>query len=411
MKVLWVCTSPVGPMARALGIDYQGSSGGWIGAEYDKLTHSTHELVFLTMIGSVDHGTVLRKEYENASMYYIGRPKVTFGIEPPEWMHRSVRQVIGEVCPDIIQIWGTESVLSVAAAACDTGAQKLLFLQGIIGLYVRYKRFALSGEEKLSLRYKLADTVKSRMYHKQASLEEQILKQVSGVILDNDFSEGYCTRVNPTLHTIRYPLLPQQVYFRNRWADDMCEPHSIFTIAGSSPMKGLHLLLSIVSRLTERYPDIRLYVPGTFSRSLREKSGNPSNEYEKLLYRIISEKHLEDTVVFTGKLDAQQMAAYMCRCALFVNPSCTEVHALSLREAMAVGMPCISSVCGSVSEFVFHADNGLLYRYTEPEICESYIIRLFENREERCRLSERAHNTWAAVEGHDLSAVYDAIER
>lgn len=410
MKVLWVCTSPIGPMAKALDETYQGSSGGWISAEYEKLKEDDAiNVAFLTMKRSVHRGSILKKEYNDSSMYYIGEPNPTFGIEPPEWMTKNIGVVIDEFCPDLIQIWGTESVLSHAAAIYMTPIKKLIFLQGIIGIYVRYKQMWLQEEQRISVKHRLTDRLKNKLYRKQAVLEKRSLGQVQGVILDNDFSEGYCTSINSSLEIIRYPLLPQQEYYQHKWEDSACEAHSLFTVAGSSPMKGLHQLLQVVAHLKEQYHDIRLYVPGIFSISLRAMSGRISNEYEKMLYRIIKENHLEKNVVFTGKLSPKQMSEYMCRCSVFVNPSCMEVHALSLREAMTVGMPCVSTVCGSVAEFVRHGENGLLYRFAEPEVCESYLCRLFENRKERQRLSEHARNTWMKVDNGGLSTIYDTV--
>lgn len=408
MKVLWVCTSPVGPMAKALDRSYQGSSGGWITAEYERIKNSGFKIAFLTVNGSVKRGEILRKEYEGSYMFYIGSPKPGFGIKPPEWMRRNIKTVYDEFCPDLIQIWGTESVLSCAAATCSTEKKKLIFLQGIIGIYVRYKKVCLYDEKQISFKYKLTEKLKNSLYQKQADFERKALEHADGVILDNDFSEAYCTSANPELKIIRYPLLPQKPYYRNHWDHSECEPHSVFTVAGSSPMKGLHQLLRIVSRLKDRFKDVKLYVPGSFSNALREMKGGAS-DYEKLLYKIIQENQLENRVVFTGKLTPEEMADYMRRCALFVNPSFSEVHALSLREAMTIGMPCISTVCGSVSEFIRHGENGLLYRFAEPEVCESYIARLLGDQDACRRLSEGARSTWESSDTGSLAEIYRSL--
>ena len=409
MKILWVCSSPIGPMAKALDYTYQGSSGGWIVSEFDKLKNTDFEIVFLTLHGSVAKGKVLRKEYDGTQMYYIAPSRPAFGVEAPAWMTDSIARVIDETCPDIIQIWGTESVLSCAAASFPTDIPKLIFLQGIIGIYVRYKRICVYDKRSFSLKRRLRDRLKTHLYQKQAEEEKKALLNVRGVILDNDCSKGYCTSINPKLLTIYYPFLPREEYFWARWADTECEPHSLFTIAASNPMKGLYQLLEIVGRLSKRYPDIKLYVPGVFGTALTTGSGRITDPYEKYLARIIREYRIEKNVIFTGRLDADGMIGYMKKSAVFVNPSLTEVHALSLREAMAVGMPCISTVCGSVPEFVSHAENGLLFRFNEPEVCESYIVRLFENRDERLYLSQNAKQSFSPDDSCSLSAVYRAV--
>ena len=82
---------------------------------------------------------------------------------------------------------------------------------------------------------------------------------------------------------------------------------------------------------------------------------------------------------FVGAKSPKGMVEELLDCNVFVNPSCMEVHALSLREAMTVGVPCISSLCGSVAEYMNHGKNGFIYRYEEYEILAYYIKILFEN--------------------------------
>lgn len=42
----------------------------------------------------------------------------------------------------------------------------------------------------------------------------------------------------------------------------------------------------------------------------------------------------------------------------FIMMSCIENHSSTLREAMYLGVPCISSAISSVPEFVTHGKNG-----------------------------------------------------
>ena len=75
------------------------------------------------------------------------------------------------------------------------------------------------------------------------------------------------------------------------------------------------------------------------------------------------------------------MALRLEKANCFVNPSVMENHALSLREALIVGVPSISTVCGSVSDYVVNGKNGFLYRYEEYEVLAELIGRVFEMKE------------------------------
>ena len=65
-----------------------------------------------------------------------------------------------------------------------------------------------------------------------------------------------------------------------------------------------------------------------------------------------------------------------------------EAQATSLREAMFVGAPCISSVCGSVLDFMHHGNDSMLYRYDEADVLASEIIYLFNNPDETISIAK-----------------------
>ena len=401
MTILWVCSSPIGPAAELLNIGYGGTSGGWIGAEFEKIKNDGDEFAFLTMRRSVKRGGILKKSGSKGNVYCIHSPVQTYGIDAPGWMKENIHEVYRMFSPDIIQIWGTESVLSVTACAVASEAKKIIFLQGIIGYYVRYKKRCVDDNAIRSLKYRAAESLKTRLYTKQAEMEKQALHMVNAVILDNDFSQAYCRSINSDLQMIRYPLLPKPCFFSGGRTKEKTEPFSIFTVAGATPMKGLHMLLRAVFLIKNRFPGVRVYIPGSFNQN--------AGGYERFLYRLISKYSLEKQVVFCGVLTAEEMADYMRRCEIFVNPSCMEVHALTLREAMAMGMPCVSTECGSVAEFIRHGENGLLYRYEEPKVCAYYIAEIFENRSLRENLSRKAALVWTQQHNHTLTGIYRAL--
>ena len=92
---------------------------------------------------------------------------------------------------------------------------------------------------------------------------------------------------------------------------------------------------------------------------------------------------MEDNIVFLGKLNPKQMAERLSKTHIFVNPSCMEVHSMGLREALTVGVPSISSCCGSIPEYIQHQKNGYMYRYEEHEQL-AYYIQLLLKDEKHC---------------------------
>lgn len=138
MKILWVSNSPIGPSAEILGKEYKGSSGGWIQSEYETLDKTRYQMFFLSTLPSVKRGNVLHRKNESGEVFCVNAPRLSYGINIPEILQNNVQEIVDEIKPDIIQIWGTETWLSNAVSKCITDAKKVIFIQGLIGVHKRY---------------------------------------------------------------------------------------------------------------------------------------------------------------------------------------------------------------------------------------------------------------------------------
>lgn len=77
--------------------------------------------------------------------------------------------------------------------------------------------------------------------------------------------------------------------------------------------------------------------------------------------------------------------------ALFVNTSLISPVPTALLEAMACGLPCVSTMNCMIPEIIKHNENGLLAQ--SPEEMNIYIQLLLSNEEMRKRLGEAARKT------------------
>ena len=96
--------------------------------------------------------------------------------------------------------------------------------------------------------------------------------------------------------------------------------------------KGLHHLAQAWRRIAPDFPDWRLLVVG---------GGRP--KYERELRRIYEEARIADRVVWTGPLFAERKLAAFTAADLFVLPSLGENFGLAVAEAMAAGLPVITT--------------------------------------------------------------------
>lgn len=117
------------------------------------------------------------------------------------------------------------------------------------------------------------------------------------------------------------------------------------TASADQPLKGLRFLLQAVAKLRPNYPDLEVLVVG----KLQEGGAT-----EALLKAL----DLEHTVQFVSGISNDEMASYYRSSTMVVCPSLYEGFGLPAGEAMACGVPVISSDGGALPEVV--GDAGII---------------------------------------------------
>lgn len=412
MKVLWVLGRLIGPAASIVSSDYTGTSGSWIQTEYDGLDKTNIEMFYLAGVkGSVNHITAAPE----GTVYCIQLPQISSGFPAPEKMVVDVKRILDMVNPDIIHIWGTETCLQDAVVRASDGIPKVVFIQGLIGMHDRYRGGYMNISDKdyvgsIHLAKRVEQYVRRIAFRKQIKIEKNILRTSENVILDNDYSRAYCFFVCQDINFYYRHLNANACFGNVEWKYEDVKKHSVFTVYGGSPDKGLHQLLKAIQLVKSIYPDILLRVPGQFSLGQHGECINrESSSYEKWIGRYIQKNGLMNNVDFVGPKSQEEMAELLAGVHIFVNPSCMEVHALSLREAMTVGVPSISSLCGSVIEYIKPGENGIIYRYEEYEVLAYKIISLFENDRLACKMGKCARNEMMKALEHQNSLSLNEI--
>jgi 1,2-diacylglycerol 3-alpha-glucosyltransferase len=109
---------------------------------------------------------------------------------------------------------------------------------------------------------------------------------------------------------------------------------------------------------------------------------------------------MANKVHFTGMVDYENMPRYLAAADLFVTASVTEVHPLSIIEAMAAGLPVLGITSPGVGDTVEHGVTGLLAS-EDLAAFTAKMVRLVTERDLRHSM---------ALEARKASAMY-AIER
>ncbi|GGK60810.1 MULTISPECIES: glycosyltransferase family 4 protein [Flavobacteriaceae] len=98
---------------------------------------------------------------------------------------------------------------------------------------------------------------------------------------------------------------------------------------------------------------------------------------EELLY-LRKSFNLENEVVFLDKIPIYKVVEMMQEAELMLLPSIEEGIANVVVEAMAVGLPVISTNCGGMEELITHTKEGWLVATRDPEAMAQEIINFKE---------------------------------
>lgn len=141
------------------------------------------------------------------------------------------------------------------------------------------------------------------------------------------------------------------------------EPGRLFYAGWINPRKNLATLVKTVAELKKRGAPVKLYAAGEASDA----------EYHQLVLKTIEELGVADEVVLLGRVGQDEIMQQLAKASLFVLPSLQENAPMAIAEAMAVGVPVISSnVCG-MPYMIDEAKTGYL---VEPNDYMTYADRI-----------------------------------
>lgn len=94
--------------------------------------------------------------------------------------------------------------------------------------------------------------------------------------------------------------------------------------------------------------------------------GSGVQQYDEELKTLIEELNLTSRVHMTGRIPYDKLPAYLAMCNIFVTASVTEVHPLSVIEAMGAGLPTMGIHSVGVGDTVVDGVTGFLATHDLP---------------------------------------------
>ncbi len=139
-----------------------------------------------------------------------------------------------------------------------------------------------------------------------------------------------------------------------------------------------------------------------------------SGPQRQMLENLAAELTIADAVTFTGRVDNTGMAA-LYRCAdVMLNPSLADNMPISVLEALASGVPVVSTDVGGVPYLVKHNETALLVPPQNPEAMAAAMLALLGDQSKAGRLRATGIEsvkkyTWPNVRDRLLQAYRQAL--
>ena len=143
------------------------------------------------------------------------------------------------------------------------------------------------------------------------------------------------------------------------------------------PEKNLDFLLRSFAGAVQAYDHLRLVIIG---------SGPAQEDLEDRVHRT----GIQHAVKFLGSIPYDQMPRYMATADAFVTASVTEVHPLTVIEAMAAGLPVVGIRSPGVGDTVIDDETGYLVPEEDLAMFTAKIIRMAVDTSSRQRMGRQA---------------------
>ena len=203
-------------------------------------------------------------------------------------------------------------------------------------------------------------------------------------------SEGLKERALLFMPSAPIDVIPNGVELDRFFPDETEEKSEVLrllTVGRLSVTKRIEMLIEAVEILHRTACKVRLTVVG-------------GGQLEQQLRKIVTEKELTDVIEITGRMDPEKMPEVYWQNDIFISASMQEGMSNAMLEAMATGLPIVTTRCEGLAELI--DGNGLVAEHDNIEEIAKAIKRLADDSKLYKRMSTAARKQaekfdWANV--------------
>jgi glycosyltransferase involved in cell wall biosynthesis len=313
-------------------------------------------------------GSYVEKLSDNITIYKVGVHKKNLHhwhkIEVVEWLaraHWTYHRLIKENKYDLVHaFFGLPT-----GWLCYRTAKKLPYIISLRGSDVP------GGNVRLRFEYKLFGPLLKRIW-----------TRASGLVA---CSEGLKARALGFLSSANIDVIPNGVdldRFYPAPAGELSGKLKLVTVGRLSATKRIEMLIGAVEILGKKGADVCLRIAG-------------GGGMAKQLKAMVEQRKLTGIIKFSGRVGTDKMPDVYRQNNMFVSATMQEGMSNAMLEAMASGLPIITTKCEGVEELI--SDNGIVAGEDSADSLANAIIKLAGNQQEyktMCAAARRKAETF-----------------
>ncbi|MEH6608353.1 MAG: glycosyltransferase family 4 protein [Halioglobus sp.] len=213
-----------------------------------------------------------------------------------------------------------------------------------------------------------------RRWHSFLGMQKKVVKQLRNVVTVSDCSRQDIARdfgLQPAGISLVYNGIDTET-FRPLPQVQRLPMRLMATASADAPLKGVRYLLRAYAKLLQQFPELEL---------LMVSKPQPGGRTERLVAKL----GLTDKVKFVSGISTQEMVHYYAQASIAIVPSVYEGFGLPAGEAMACGVPVVSTNGGALPEVVGEA--GVIVPAKSVDALADAIADLLADEQRRAELS------------------------
>ncbi len=372
MKILWLCNIRLPHISEYLKLS-ASPLGGWLtGMSNALISEKFADFVMLFPNGETSISG------DTGKMKFYGFSKSDIG--------NQFEEILKNEKPDIIHIFGTEFAHTLdmvnACEKLNLLDSTIINIQGLVSIYEDHYYADLPNNAINAYTFRdfiRRDNIKqqAKKFGLRGQKEVVALKKVRHVIGRTDWDRACTTQINPE---VKYHFCNETLrdsFYEHSWSIDDCERNSIFISQAQYPIKGFHHVLDAMPTILSIFPNTHIYVTGKNPLDVSGMEKMKQSYYQRYIGRLIVKYNLRDKVTFLGSLNEEEIRKRFMKSHVFISPSSIENESNSLSEAKILGVPCVASFVGGVTNRIAHNIDGFLYQHDATYMLSYYVSQIF----------------------------------